>query len=56
LSQGDTIKFEGPNTNFSQKVTSMQIDYKVVTTAKKGASVGMKVIKPVRKKDLVLKA
>jgi len=55
LALGDTIKFEGPSTHFSQKVTSMQIEYDPVKVAKKGASVGMKVVKPVRKKDLVLR-
>ena len=56
LKIGDTIKFEGPSTHFSQKVTSMQIEYDPVKVAKKGASVGMKVVKPVRKKDMVFKA
>lgn len=56
LSVGDEVSFEGPSTNFKQKVTSMQIEHDVVKAAKKGASVGMKTIKPVRKKDLVFKA
>ena len=56
LSVGDEVSFEGPSTNFKQKVTSMQIEHDVVKAAKKGASAGMKTIKPVRKKDMVFKA
>lgn len=55
LKVGDKISFEGPKTNFKQKVSSMQIEYKAVKAAKKGASVGMKVVSPVREKDMVYK-
>jgi len=50
---GDTISFEGPQTNLKQKVTSMQVEHKVLQTAKKGDDIGLKTTKPVRAKDVV---
>lgn len=44
LNEGDTIRIVGgEETDFEQKVESMQIDHKEVKSAKKGDSVGMKV-------------
>ena len=44
LKEGDTIRVVGgQETDFEQKVDSMQIDHKEVKSAKKGDSVGMKV-------------
>jgi len=44
LKEGDTIRVVGgQETDFEQKVSSMQIDHKEVKSAKKGDSVGMKV-------------
>lgn len=44
LKIGEKIRIiGGQETDFDQKVTSLQIDHKPVKTAKKGASVGMKV-------------
>jgi len=44
LKVGDKIRIVGgKETDFDQKVSSMQIDYKEVKSAKKGSSVGMKV-------------
>ena len=49
LSQGDEIRIVGgENTDFTQKVDSMQVDHKVVDKAKKGDSVGLKVSEKVR--------
>ena len=49
LKQDDTIRIVGgEETNFEQAVDSMQIDHKVVKTAKKGDSVGLKVKEKVR--------
>ena len=44
LKKGDKIRIiGGQETDFEQKVVSMQIDYKEVKLAKKGSSLGMKV-------------
>jgi putative protease len=44
LKVGEKIRIVGgKETDFDQKVSSMQIDHKEVKTAKKGSSVGMKV-------------
>lgn len=49
LAQGDEIRIMGgENTDFNQKVTSMQVDHKEVKKAKKGESVGLKVSEKVR--------
>ncbi|MBI4095610.1 MAG: U32 family peptidase C-terminal domain-containing protein [DPANN group archaeon] len=53
IKAGDKISIEGPQTNFTQTVASMQIEHDKIDSAKKGQSVGMKVAKEVRKKDLV---
>lgn len=55
LSEGDNISVEGASTNFTQKVESMQIEHKDVKKAKKGDSIGLKVIDRVREGDLVYK-
>lgn len=49
LEEGDTIRIVGgQETDFEQKVASMQIDHKEVKSAQKGDSVGMKVDEKVR--------
>lgn len=49
LNQGDEIRvMGGENTDFNQKVDSMQVDHKEVKKAKKGDSVGLKVSEKVR--------
>jgi len=55
VSVGDTISIEGPSTNFQQKVDSMQIEHKNVKVAKKGESIGLKVMDRVREIDSVYK-
>jgi len=55
LKVGDKISIEGPTTNFEQTVESMQIEHKDIKEAKKGDSIGLKVIDRVREKDLVYK-
>lgn len=43
LNQGDEVRIVGgKNTDFNQKVDSMQIDHKEIKKAKKGDSVGLK--------------
>ncbi len=56
LSQGDEIRIiGGQNTDFNQKIDSMQVDHKEVKKAKKGDSVGLKVSEKVREGYLVYK-
>lgn len=55
LSVGDEISIEGPNTNFTQTVDSMQIEHKNIKDAKKGDSIGLKVINEVKENDSVYK-
>ncbi|TSC75878.1 MAG: hypothetical protein G01um101430_48 [Parcubacteria group bacterium Gr01-1014_30] len=48
LNIGDTIRFVGGETDFSQEISSMEIDHKKVEKAKSGDSVGTKVEQKVR--------
>lgn len=48
LKIGDTIKIVGGETDFTQTVSSMEVDHKKVDSAKKGDSVGFKVDQKVR--------
>ncbi len=43
LEAGDKIRIVGGETDFSQKVGSMEVDHKKIKKAKKGDSVGMKI-------------
>ena len=52
---GDTLLFQGPSTNFDQKVESLEIDKVKVPEAKPGQSVGVQVRERVRPGDLVYK-
>jgi len=53
LSVGDTIQIQGPTTNLTQTVDSMQIEQDGVPGARKGQSVGIRVREKVRERDLV---
>ena len=55
LKEGDSISIEGSTTNIEQKAESMQIDRQAVHEAKKGDSIGLKVMDRVRPGDLVYK-
>ncbi len=55
LSVGDTIKIKGHTTDFTQKVTSLQIDRAPLSAAKKGDEIGLLVQNRVRRKDIVIK-
>lgn len=49
LAIGDSIRFEGgENTDFKQKVVSMQVEHKPLKRAAKGAEIGLKVKEKVR--------
>lgn len=56
VKEGDTLHITGgEDTDFKQKVSSMQIDHKKVKLAKKGKSIGLKVSKQVRQGYKVFK-
>jgi putative protease len=48
LKIGDTIRIVGGETDFTQQVDSMEIDHQKVNVAKKGDSVGIKVVQTAR--------
>jgi len=52
---GDQIKISGHGKEFTQEVTSMQIEHQQVEEAQKGQTVGMKVDQPVKEGDEVYK-
>lgn len=53
LSKGDLVHFLGYGSDFTQEITSMQIEHEIIETAKKGDEVAVKVIKPVKPKTAV---
>jgi|YelNatPaOPRAMG01_1025707.scaffolds.fasta_scaffold01298_5 hypothetical protein len=55
LAVGDNIKIKGHTTDFTQTVTSMQINHIPIKKAKKGQEIGLLVNSRVRKNDLVYK-
>ena len=55
LSVGDEILIQGRETNFRQKVESMQIEHENIEKAKPGDEIGLKVADIVREKDSVYK-
>jgi putative protease len=52
---GDTIRFKGHTTDFTQRLDSMQVEHDPVTVARAGDSVGLKVTDHVRDHDEVFK-
>ena len=56
LATGDTIKVKGHTTDFTQTITSMQVDHVAVSEAKKGQEIGLLVDSRVRQHDIVYKA
>lgn len=50
---GDTIKISGHDNEFTQTVSSMQIEHNAVEEVKKGDTVGLKIDQPVKKGDTV---
>ncbi len=55
VSEGDRLHFLGHTTDFETTVSSMQIEHKPITAAKKGDSVGLKVSERAREGDKVFK-
>ena len=54
LNLGEKVRFQGKYTDFTQEVTSMQIDRQPVESAHFSQEVAMKVDQPVQKGDLLL--
>ena len=55
LRVGDEILIRGTTTDFTQMVESMQVEMENIEKAKKGDSIGLKVIQKVRGNDKVFK-
>ncbi|HOU36024.1 MAG TPA: hypothetical protein PK562_02015 [Candidatus Omnitrophota bacterium] len=55
LALGDTIKVKGHTTDFTEQITSMQINRVPVQSAKVGDEIGLLVKSRVRKGDIVTK-
>lgn len=55
LKDGEDISVEGVNTNFTQKVDSMQVEHEKITEAKSGQKVGMKLSEKARPGDEVFR-
>jgi acyl dehydratase len=53
---GDTVRFKGTTTDFTEKIASMQYDHTPIESAKKGQEVGIKVGEKVREGDEVFEA
>ena len=54
LRVGDMVHLKGPKTDFTQTVTSMQIDRQNIEEAKPGDDVALKVDEKVREGDVML--
>ena len=52
---GDRVRFVGPSTDFTQDVTSMQIEHQQVIEVGPGQEVAMRVAQPVRRRDVVFR-
>ncbi len=55
VSAGDTLHFKGNERDFEEKISSLQIDHKNVSSAGKGDEVGMKISGHAREGDKVYK-
>lgn len=53
LKVGDTIKISGHDKEFTQTISSMQIEHKQIDQAKKGQVIGLKIDQPVKENDEV---
>lgn len=52
LHVGDTVHIKGPAVEFTEKVTSLEIDHVPIEEAHKGDHVGLLVERPVRKAEV----
>lgn len=53
LKAGETIRISGHGNEFTQTVSSMQVEHQQIEQAKKGDTVGMKTDQPVKEGDEV---
>jgi putative protease len=52
---GDTLRFVGHTSDFTERVTSMQVDHKPVEAASAGQDVAVQVVSRARPHDKVLR-
>lgn len=52
---GDEVRFKGHTSDFTERITSMEVDHKKVEKAKKGDEVAIQVIARARPHDQVFK-
>lgn len=55
LSVGDTIRISGHGKEFTQPVSSMQVEHESIQTAKKGQAIGLKIEQEIKDGDEVFK-
>ncbi len=55
LAVGDMIKVKGNNRDFTQSVSSMQLEHESLPSAKKGQNIGLKLDQPAKAGDEVFK-
>lgn len=55
LAIGDTIRVKGHTTDFTQAITSMQLDHQLISVGKKGQEIGLEVRDRVRAGDQVFR-
>jgi putative protease len=55
LRMGETIHIRGHTTDFTERITSMEVDHRMVVHVDAGADVAIKVIEPVHPHDVVLR-
>jgi putative protease len=53
INKGDLLKYKGRTTEFTEAVTSMEVEHQPVEKVKEGDLVGVKVNQRVREKDKV---
>lgn len=53
LKMGDTVKVSGHDNEFTQKITSLQVEHKQLDQVKPGESCGMKVDQAVKAGDVL---
>lgn len=53
LKVGDTVKISGHDNEFTQEISSLQIEHNQVTEVPAGETAGMKVDKPVKAGDVL---
>ena len=51
LKVGDVVKISGHDSEFNQKITSLQVEHNQVTEVASGETAGLKVEKPVKEGD-----